>query len=138
MYLLDTDILSNLLRRTPSMTLVAKMASTPQESQYTSSITLGELLYGAHRLGPRSDALLEQLNTALLPNLPVLPFDADAARSYGEVRAELEQRGTPIGDADLRIGAIALARGLTVVTGNVRHFGRIPGLPVENWLEEQT
>lgn len=137
MYLLDTDILSNLLRRTPSMTLVSKMASTPLESQFTSSITLGELLYGAHRLGPGSDTLMERLNMALVPNLPVLPFDADAARSYGEVRAELERRGTPIGEADLRIGAIGLARGLTVVTGNVRHFNRIPGLSVENWLEEQ-
>ncbi|MCE2466009.1 MAG: type II toxin-antitoxin system VapC family toxin [Dehalococcoidia bacterium] len=137
MYLLDTDILSNLLRRLPSMTLVAKIAATPQESQFTSSITLGELLYGAHRLGPMSDALLKRLDMTLVPNLPVIPFDADAARSYGEVRAELERKGTPIGDADLRIGAIALARGFTVVTGNVRHFNRIPGLPVENWLEEQ-
>lgn len=138
MYLLDTDILSNLLRRAPSTSLVARLAVTPQESQFTSSITLGELLYRAHRLGPTSDALLDRLNATLVPNLPVLPFDSDAARSYGEVRAELERRGTPIGDADLRIGAIALARALTVVTGNVRHFNRIPGLPVENWLEEQT
>ena len=48
----------------------------------------------------------------------------------------LESRGTPVGDADLRIGAIALTRGLMVVTGNVRHFERIPGLAVENWLRE--
>jgi len=46
----------------------------------------------------------------------------------------LEQRGTPIGDADLRIAAIALSRGLIVVTGNVREFQRVPGLQVENWL----
>ena len=57
-----------------------------------------------------------------------------AARRYGEVRTELERRGTPLGDADLRIAAIALARGLTVVTGNIRHFQRVPGLQVENWL----
>ena len=70
-----------------------------------------------------------------MPHLPVLPFDGDAARRYGEVRAELECQGTPLGEADLRIGAIALSRGLTVVTGNIRHFQRIPGLSVENWLE---
>jgi tRNA(fMet)-specific endonuclease VapC len=64
----------------------------------------------------------------------VFPFDAKAAEHYGELRAALERAGTPIGEADTRIGAIALANGLTVVTGNVRHFGRIPGLPVENWL----
>ncbi|MEW6033996.1 MAG: type II toxin-antitoxin system VapC family toxin [Chloroflexota bacterium] len=135
MYLLDTDVLSNLLRRTPSMTLIAKLASVPPEEQFTSSITLGELVYGALRLGSPGLVLLERLELALLPNLPVLPFDAGAARRYGKVRAELERRGTLVGDTDLRIAAIALARGLTVVTGNLRHFQKVPGLSVENWLE---
>jgi tRNA(fMet)-specific endonuclease VapC len=136
MYLLDTDILSNLLRRVPSITLITKLASVPIEHQFTSSITLGELIYGACRLPTRTSTLLEQLEKTLLPNLPVLPFDVAAARQYGEVRVELERRGVLLGDADLRIGAIALARGLTVVTGNVQHFQRIPGLSVENWLEQ--
>ena len=135
MYLLDTDILSNLMRRAPSTTLIAKLASVPPEQQFTSSITLGELIYGACRLRARTRELLEQLEGILLPNLAVLPFDAAAARRYGEVRAELEGHGVLLGDADLRIGAIALARGLTVVTGNTQHFERIPELPVENWLE---
>jgi predicted nucleic acid-binding protein len=135
MYLLDTDILSNLLKRAPSIALIAKLASVPPEQQFTSSITLGELVYGAHRLRAHGGLLLERLDRTLPPNLPVLPFDVAASRRYGEVRAELEQRGTPLGDADLRIGAIALARGFTVVTGNVRHFQRIPELKLENWLE---
>ena len=136
MYLLDTDILSNLLKKSPSTTLIAKLASVPTEQQFTSSITLGELVYGAYRLGPRGTLLIEQINSKLLPDLPVLPFDAIAARRYGEVRAEMESRGNPLGEADLRIGAIALARDLKVVTGNLRHFLRIPGLSVENWLQE--
>lgn len=135
MYLLDTDILSNLLRRAPSTALITKIASVPPEQQLTSSITLGELVYGAHRLKERSGALIQRLDEMLLPNLSVLPFDASAARRYGEVRAELERLGTPIGDADLRIAAIALDRELTVVTGNVRHFDKVPALAVENWLE---
>jgi predicted nucleic acid-binding protein len=135
MYLLDTDILSNLVKRVPSTALIVKLASVPPEQQFTSSITLGELVYGAHRLQAGAGLLLERLDRTLPPNLPVLPFDVAAARCYGEVRAELEHRGTPLGDANLRIGAIALARGLTVVTGNVRHFQRIPRLTVENWLE---
>ena len=135
MYLLDTDILSNLLRRAPSTALIAKLASVPPEQQFTSSITLGELVYGAHRLTERTAALLQCLDETLLPNLPVLPFDASAARRYGETRAELERRGTPIGDANLRIAAIALDHDLTVVTGNVRHFEKVSGLPVENWLD---
>jgi predicted nucleic acid-binding protein len=137
MYLLDTDILSNLLKRAPSTALIAKLASVPPEHQFTSSITLGELVYGAHRLQAGVGLLLERLDRTLPPNLPVLPFDVAAARRYGEVRAELERRGTPLGDADLRIGAIALASGLTVVTGNVRHFQRIPELTLENWLEAE-
>ncbi len=136
MYLLDTDVLSNLLRRTPSIALIIKLASVPPEQQFTSSITLGELVYGAQRLPDRTDILLERLYKTLLPNLPVLPFDVAAARRYGEVRAALERHGTPLGDADLRIAAIALARGLAIVTGNVRHFQRIPELKIENWLEE--
>ena len=134
-YLLDTDILSNLLKRTPSTLLITKLASVPPDQQFTSSITLGELHYVAHRIPERTSYLLQQLAETLLPNLPVLPFNSAAAVSYGELRAELERRGTPLGDADLRIGAIALARGLVVVTGNVRHFQRIPELLVENWLE---
>ena len=136
MYLLDTDILSNLLKRAPSTTLIAKLASVPVDQQFTSSVTLGELIYGAYRLRTRTAYLLEQIERVLVPNLPVLPFDAAAARQYGETRAGLERHGTLLGDAHLRIGAIALARGLTVVTGNVQHFRRIPGLSVENWLEE--
>ncbi len=135
MYLLDTDILSNLMKPRPSMSLIAKLASVPPGEQFTSSITLGELIYGAHRLRARTSVLLERLNDTLLPNLPVLAFDAAAATHYGEARAEVERLGTPLGEADLRIGSIALAHGLTVVTGNVRHFRRIPGLAVENWLE---
>lgn len=134
MFLLDTDILSNLMKRSPSTALIAKLASVPPEQQFTSSITLGELIFGAHRLGPRSTILLGQIETRLIPNLPILPFDAVAARRYGEVRALLEGQGTPLGDADLRIAAIAMVRNLTIVTANTRHFQRVPGLPVENWL----
>ena len=135
MYLIDTDILSNLMKRSPSTLLITKLASVPTDHQFTSSITLGELVYGAYRLETRTDALLEQLQRTMLPNLPVLPFDAPAARRYGEVRAQLERQGTPLGDADLRIASIALTYGFTVVTGNVRHVQRVPGLSVENWLE---
>jgi len=97
MYLLDTDILSNLMKRSPSTSLIAKLASVPVEQQFTSSITLGELVYGAYRLAARTDALLARLEATLLPNLPILPFDAAAAYQYGEVRAQLERQGTPWG-----------------------------------------
>ena len=132
MYLLDTDILSNLMKREPSRSLEARMASVPTAAQFASSITLGELIYGATKKG--SSRLLQEVEDRVASQLLVLPFDAEAARRYGAVRAELESRGTPIGDADIRIASIALVRGLTVVTGNTRHFERVPNLTVENWL----
>ena len=132
MYLLDTDILSNLMKREPSPNLEAKMASVSAAAQFASSITLGELIYGAKKKG--SSRLMQEVEDRVASHLPVLPFDAEAARRYGAVRAELENRGTPIGDADIRIASIALVRGLIVVTGNTRHFERVPDLPVENWL----
>lgn len=136
MYLLDTDILSNLMKRSPSSALVARVAQVPPAQQFTSSITLGELVYGAHRLRERTATLIQKIEDALLPNLPVLSFDAAAARRYGELRAELERMGTPIGDADMRIAAIALSHDLKVVTGNERHFQQVPELEIENWLEQ--
>ena len=132
MYLFDTDVLSNLMKRLPSHDLLKRVGSVPVGSQFTSSITLGELVYGARRRG--SANLMEKIEERVVARLPILPFDADAARRYGEVRAELERQGTPIGDADVRIAAIAFARNLIVVTGNVRHFRKVPHLPVENWL----
>lgn len=135
MYLFDTDILSSLMRQSPPGALVARVARVPPDQQFTSSITLGELVYGAHRLRERTDVLLKKIEDTLLPNLPVLSFDAPAARCYGEIRAALERNGTPIGDADVRIAAIARSRDLKVVTGNVRHFRRVPNLEIENWLE---
>lgn len=135
-YLLDTDILSSLIRRIPPSGLLAKLAVVPRTEQSTSSITCGELYYGAHRRsGDVRDRLLLRLENEILMNLLIFSFDLAAARAYAEIRADLEYRGTPIGESDMRIAAIALARGLTVVTGNVRHFGRIPNLQVENWLQ---
>jgi len=135
-YLLDTDIISNLMRRAPSTALVRRLASVDPADQFTSSITLGELVYGANRVADRRTALLEQIDAVIGTDLPVLPFDDAAARRYGDIRAELERNGTPIGDADMRIAAIGLVHELTLVTGNVRHFDRVPALSVENWLDE--
>src|SRR5215210_2085929 len=135
MYLLDTDILSNLMKRAPASALLARVARVQPEDQFTSSVTLGELLYGAHRSSCTA-ALLERIEETLLAELPILPFDAAAARRYGELRAALERRGPPIGDADTRVASIALSRGLKVVTGNKRHFRRVSGLEIENWLKD--
>ncbi|MCZ7627358.1 MAG: hypothetical protein M5R38_17770 [Candidatus Methylomirabilis sp.] len=83
----------------------------------------------------RPDYFLHKLDHLVWPNVTILAFDAAAARVYGQLRAELERRGTSVSEPDLRIASIALVRRLTVVTGNVRHFSRIADLRVENWLQ---
>jgi tRNA(fMet)-specific endonuclease VapC len=94
---------------------------------------VGELIYGATRR--RNARLVERVQHLIHDAGVVLPFDEVAAHTYGDLRATLEQAGQPLAEPDLRIASIALANELTVVTGNVRHFDRVPGLAVENWLE---
>lgn len=114
--------------------LVPKFSSIPDALQCISSITVGEIVYGAHKRPERREFLLRQLEQEVLSRLEVLSFDERAAREYGPLRLNLERQGGVIGEANTRIAAIALSGGLTIVTGNVRHFGRVPGLPIENWL----
>lgn len=133
MYLFDTDTLSEVLKRAPSPRLLARLAEVPADQQFTSAITVGEMVYGAHR-SPKREGLLRQLNARVWPNVRILPFDRSAAERYGAVRTQMEQTGVTIGEPDLRIASIALTHDLTVVTGNTRHFLRIPELRVENWM----
>jgi tRNA(fMet)-specific endonuclease VapC len=132
MFCFDTDVLSAVVGKVPSLPLIRRLARTPPEHQFTTAITLGELLYGAARRG--SSRLERQVREVIVGALPVLPFDAAAAEVYGRLRAHLEGEGRRLDEPDLRIASIALSKGLTVVTGNVRHFGRVPDLKVENWL----
>jgi len=132
MILLDTDALSILLRPPVPTRLEELLHEVPPEAQFTSAINIGELVYGAHR-GPHTQRHLDGLRTKVLPNVTVLPFDQEAALIYGRVRADLERKGRPIAEPDLCVAAITLAHRLTLVTGNVRHFERIPGLRVEDF-----
>lgn len=132
MYCLDTDVLSAVLRKTPRLDLIRRLAVVPADAQFTTSINLGELLYGASRKG--NPALVQRIRDLVRRGGVVLPFDEAAAEVYGPLRAALEKRGQRLDEPDLRIASIALAHDLTLVTGNVRHFARVPKLRVENWL----
>jgi tRNA(fMet)-specific endonuclease VapC len=97
-----------------------------------SSITLGELHYGAEKSARRTQNL-----TAIghfVARIEVLPFGDRAAAHYGQLRAELERAGTPCGPHDMQIGGHARSEGLIVVTNNLREFGRMPGVRTENWV----
>jgi len=132
MICLDTDVLSVFLRSGAPPAAQRKLAEIPADEHFTTTITLGELLYGAGRR--RSAALRRAIEEYVGGDVSILPFDEPAARSYAEIRVELEAAGQRLDDSDLRIAAICLAHDLTLVTGNVRHFERVPGLRVENWL----
>ncbi len=132
MYCFDTDVLSATIRREPSLTLIRRLAQVPPSEQFTTAITMGELLYGAARRD--SARLSEQVRDLIRGALIVLPFDESAARVYGSLRAQLESDGRPLAEPDLRIASISLSRDLTLVTGNVRHFSRVADLAIENWL----
>lgn len=133
MYLLDTDILSNLLAKRPSARLLRRLGEVPAIAQFTSSITVGEICYGLHK-SSRPDYYRERLERLVWPYVQIVPFDRNAAEAYGELRAKLERKGERLSDPDLMIAAIGLSRSLVVVTGNIKHFGRIEKLKVENWL----
>jgi tRNA(fMet)-specific endonuclease VapC len=132
-YLLDSDVISAVIRPRPSPTVLARLRELDAREQYTSAINVGEILYGALRR--QRDDLIRNFEYATA-GVTVLPFDELAARVLARIKVELEVRQAPLDDADLRIGAVAIVHDLIVATGTVRHFGRIPGLRVENWLAE--
>jgi tRNA(fMet)-specific endonuclease VapC len=132
LYCFDTDVLSNVLRRDPQLGLIRRLASIPPEEQFTTAITLGELLYGAARRG--SPTLAERVRDLVGSLVAIVPFDDAAAEQYGMLRARLESEGRRLAEPELRIASIALANDLTVVSGNVRHFSRVHDLRLENWL----
>lgn len=134
MFCFDTDVISAALLRNPPMHLIRRLARTPAKEQCTTSITLGEILYGVARRG-RAD-IVNRFGELLSAAQTVIPFDRAAADVYGPLRAELERAGKRLEEPDLRIASIALSRDLTLVTGNVRHFSRVPDLRIENWLAE--
>jgi predicted nucleic acid-binding protein len=129
-YLFDTDAISELFKPRPITGYVEWLARVPREDQFTSSVVVGELYAGAYRSHARSRHL-RNIRDRVLPLLTVLPFDLATAETYGRVRAALEDAGRRLADADLQIAATALVHGLTLVTGNMRHYNRVEGLVLD-------
>lgn len=134
-YLFDTDAISEALRKRPAAAYIQWLQTIPRESQYTSTIVIGELYKGAYR-SAASTRLLRKIQQTIIPRLTLLPFDLKTAQIYGQTYAELEQVGQPLAHADLQIAATALQHGLEFVTGNLQHFSRVPGLIINPVLSE--
>ena len=129
-YLLDTNAWASFLNDRRSAIARRIRRLSPVELALC-SVVKAELYYGAFRSARREAnlALLAQMFARFVS----FPFDDAAAEVYGDIRADLANRGTPIGPNDLMIAAIALANGLILVTHNTREFRRISELKVEDW-----
>ena len=129
MRILDTDVCMELLRG--SERVIARRLAT-DDHVATTWITASELFFGAAKSkDPDGNAALV---TEFLASHPVLSLDLAAAHLFGEVKAHLRARGIPLADADLFIAATALAHTATLVTSNRRHYERIPGVAIEDWI----
>jgi len=129
-YLLDTNIVIDVLKRRPIQ--VQKTFNTNASRMAISSITLSELIYGAEK-SQNVDQNLEAIDE-FISHLEVLPYDAKASQHYGQIKAGLEKKGEIIGENDIHIAAHAISQGLILVTNNLREFGRVPNLALENWV----
>lgn len=128
-YLFDTNAVSELLRPRPDPDYVRWVATLPFTAQTVSSVTVAELFRGAYRTRAATRHL-DNIRSRVLPNVLVLPFDAQTAEIYGKLCAALWDTGTPVEDFDVMIAATAVQHGLVVVTANVKDFERIPGVGV--------
>jgi tRNA(fMet)-specific endonuclease VapC len=129
--LLDTDTCIAILRGNQAV-MQRRLGST--DSVATTWVTVAELFYGAAKSKePRANRVLVE---KFLATLPVHGLDAASTQVFGEAKALLERSGRRLADADLLIGAIAVALQAIVVTSNRRHYERIPGVTVENWIRD--
>ncbi|BEM34291.1 type II toxin-antitoxin system VapC family toxin [Serratia sp. Lou2A] len=127
MYMFDTNTVSHLFRQHPQVLSI--MEKLPPSAVCISSVTEAELLYGVAK---RRNKALQSMVEAFLAAVTVYAWDSEAARCYGEMRANMERKGKIMGALDQLIAAHAQSRGATLVT-NDRAFAMVPGLAVEDW-----
>lgn len=131
-YMLDTNICIYAMKNRPEKVL-RRLKEELDNGVCISSITLAELEYGMkHSSDPAKN---EQAMLRFLVPFSVLAFGPSAASEYGEIRAYLQSKGTPIGPLDMLIAGHARSENMVLVTNNVREFERVPGLKLENWAE---
>ncbi len=129
-YMLDTNIVIYVIKRRPIEVL--EVFNRHASQMCISSITLAELLHGAEK-SAKQEHNLRQVED-FVSRLEVLEYGSKAAAHYGDIRADLERKGTPIGVNDLHIAGHARSEGLTLVTNNLREFERIEALRLDNWV----
>ena len=131
-YLLDTNILSYFIRGRHPALITRVVEAIDLEKAGISAVVRAEMRFGQSGM-PLNDKRRRTIDL-LLDQLPALPWTVAAADAYGPLKARLHSNGQPIGELDTQIAAHALAEELTLVTHNTRHFERIAGLKLEDWL----
>ena len=137
MYVIDTNVASELMRPSPAPTVAAWIAGRDAEELYLTAVSEAELLYGVaivpagRRRNELEAAMLRWLDTGFAER--ILPFDSAAARDYADIAAGRRSAGRPIAPADCQIAAIARSRAMVVATRNVRDFGDVGVEVVDPW-----
>ena len=129
-YMLDTNICIYVIKNRPPA--LRERFNSLADQLCMSSMTLGELIYGAEKSTRSAENLVVVEQFAA--RLEVLPFAEKATAHYGQIRAQLERAGTPAGAHDMMIGGHARSEGLVLVTNNLREFERMNGLRLANWV----
>ena len=127
-YLLDTCICIALLKK--NQNVIQHIREVGTHNCKISDITLAELYFGAFKSGKEKHFNDVSEISKLFDKFPI-----QYTRKYGEIRWKLEKQGLRIGDMDMFIAATALEENLILVTGNIKHFERVPGLAIENWMD---
>ena len=129
-YMMDTNICIYAIKN-KSESVIRKILSQNPEDLCISVVTYAELMHGVEK-----SQAVEKNRIAMslfLSAITVLDFDGEAAEAYGQIRAELERKGTPIDPMNLLIAGHARSQGLILVTNNTREFARVTGLRIEDW-----
>lgn len=129
MRILDTDVCIEILRG--NTRVIARRRAT-LDRVVTTWITAAELYYGAAKSRAPQDK--REVVKEFLTTLEAIGLDERSAQQFGSTKADLEKAGQGLADADLFIGSICLAHNALLVTGNGRHYGRIKGLTIEDWI----
>jgi tRNA(fMet)-specific endonuclease VapC len=134
-YLLDTNTCIYLIKKKPEH-VIARLKKAISSGVGISSITLSELEYGVQKSSQIRQNAINLLKFVI--QFEIMPYDENAARHYGIIRADLEKQGNTIGNMDMLIGSHARALEVTLVTNNEREFTRIKGLALQNWARSDS
>ena len=135
MYLLDTNILSEMIKRQPNSHVLSRLGSKPANTLFTSSICIMELRFGS-ALREDFEKFWQKITKEIISRINIIPIGEIEALAAGDILADLRKSGQTIGLEDVLIAASAITNQFTMVTANIRHFSRITGLRIENWFEQ--